>query len=345
MLYEALTGARLYKRETDFEVCQAIIDDPVPSARDLVPEVSEHLDAIVQKALAKRPEDRFQSAGEMQQALQEFLADRRDVVPVQQLAERMRDLFPELYEEGPDLDTGTELLTSLSRLDGSEVLGGPSIPRPPGVPSMSGVGIGDEDAEGSVSATANTATVTKSATEPIPIGRGMIFAFLTLLLLALGLGGVAVWAIVTRPMSPEDAAPRQAVDPVAAGPLVAGEGQVAAEASESAEDALKGTLWITSEPPGADIYINSNPTGEVTPAQLMGIWPGRYRITLRLAGHDDDRMSMRVEAGQIAQASGTLNAWGPDRAERMAEEVDEASPSAVPPPPEAEAPSGVAVDG
>jgi hypothetical protein len=40
-----------------------------PSARSLRPEVPAALDAVVMKCLAKRPEDRFASAAELERAL------------------------------------------------------------------------------------------------------------------------------------------------------------------------------------------------------------------------------------------------------------------------------------
>jgi serine/threonine-protein kinase len=74
VLYEALTGESLYHRPTEYETMRAVIEDPVPSIRDKKPKLSIELDAIVQKALQKSPDDRFRTAAEMQSALEEWLA-------------------------------------------------------------------------------------------------------------------------------------------------------------------------------------------------------------------------------------------------------------------------------
>ncbi len=76
MLFEALTGHVPFDRPTDVSKMFAHVNDPIPSARDEVDGVPEQLDAIIAKAMAKNPEDRFGSAGEVMvalgQALQEF---------------------------------------------------------------------------------------------------------------------------------------------------------------------------------------------------------------------------------------------------------------------------------
>ena len=65
VLFEALTGHVPYERLTGISKIYAHVADPIPSVRDEVPDVPEQLDAIVAKAMAKRPEDRFGSAGEL----------------------------------------------------------------------------------------------------------------------------------------------------------------------------------------------------------------------------------------------------------------------------------------
>jgi serine/threonine-protein kinase len=73
-LYEVLTGRSLYQRDTIPQTMTAVVEDPVPSVRAVRADVPDALDRIVQRALAKRPKDRFQTAGEMQRALEDWLA-------------------------------------------------------------------------------------------------------------------------------------------------------------------------------------------------------------------------------------------------------------------------------
>lgn len=72
-LWEMLAGRRLFLGETDYETVQAVSTAAVPSLVGTHPEVDESFDAIIQKALARRPKDRFQSAREFGDALASFL--------------------------------------------------------------------------------------------------------------------------------------------------------------------------------------------------------------------------------------------------------------------------------
>ena len=73
MLFEALTGHVPFDRPSDLTRMYAHLNDPVPSARDEAPGVSEELDALIAKAMAKRPEDRFATASELARALDRAL--------------------------------------------------------------------------------------------------------------------------------------------------------------------------------------------------------------------------------------------------------------------------------
>ncbi|HSN82716.1 MAG TPA: protein kinase [Polyangiales bacterium] len=72
-LWEMLGGRRLFLGETDYETVQAVSRARVPSLVDIHPEIDEQFDAIVQKALAKKPEERFQTAREFGDALASYL--------------------------------------------------------------------------------------------------------------------------------------------------------------------------------------------------------------------------------------------------------------------------------
>jgi len=52
----------------------SVLSDPVPSVRDARPDLSPAIEAVVTRSLAKRPEDRYQSATDMAAALQAAVA-------------------------------------------------------------------------------------------------------------------------------------------------------------------------------------------------------------------------------------------------------------------------------
>ncbi|MFO0709526.1 MAG: serine/threonine-protein kinase [Sandaracinus sp.] len=125
VLYEALVGETLYHRPTEYETMRAVIEDPVPSIRDKKPKLPLELDAIVQKALQKSPDDRFRTAADLQSALEEWLARSGKAVTTSKLADVMERLFEEQIAAGPLVDS-TPFGSSFQRrkgVDGSHPSG------------------------------------------------------------------------------------------------------------------------------------------------------------------------------------------------------------------------------
>ncbi len=71
ILFEMLTGQQPYQADTPMAVAIKHITDPVPHIRKINPQLSEGVDAIIQKAMAKDKSQRFASAVEMTNALQD----------------------------------------------------------------------------------------------------------------------------------------------------------------------------------------------------------------------------------------------------------------------------------
>jgi eukaryotic-like serine/threonine-protein kinase len=71
--FELLTGERPFKRESMTAEAAAHANEPVPSAAERRPSLPREVDLVFQKALAKRPQHRYQSAREFVQALEDAL--------------------------------------------------------------------------------------------------------------------------------------------------------------------------------------------------------------------------------------------------------------------------------
>ncbi|MED5369888.1 MAG: serine/threonine-protein kinase [Myxococcota bacterium] len=69
VFYELLTGRRLFKARNRDETLARVKRAEVPSARSFRPELSEDLEDLLLRALARRPEHRYQDAAEMLDAL------------------------------------------------------------------------------------------------------------------------------------------------------------------------------------------------------------------------------------------------------------------------------------
>ena len=76
LLYEALTSKRLFYGESDYQTVEMVRNAKVPPIAQQNPEVEPEFEEIVRKALARRVEDRFQSATDLQDALAHYWFSR-----------------------------------------------------------------------------------------------------------------------------------------------------------------------------------------------------------------------------------------------------------------------------
>ncbi len=69
VLYECLAGTQPYPRDTEMATLYAHVQAPPPSLAETRPELPPTVDAVIAKALAKTPDARYGSAGELARAL------------------------------------------------------------------------------------------------------------------------------------------------------------------------------------------------------------------------------------------------------------------------------------
>jgi serine/threonine protein kinase len=97
VLHELLTGRRLYRHDSDFTTMNAIVNDAVPPPSQFR-EMPETLDAVVLKALAKDPADRYATAAEMLDAIEEVAAQEHLVLSSTAMGRYLRELFGDRKE-------------------------------------------------------------------------------------------------------------------------------------------------------------------------------------------------------------------------------------------------------
>lgn len=69
VLWELLTGRRLFKRKSPMETVRAVCFDPIPGPLDVRDDVPVYLDGICRCALSRDPEHRYESAAAMREDL------------------------------------------------------------------------------------------------------------------------------------------------------------------------------------------------------------------------------------------------------------------------------------
>ncbi len=68
VLYHALTGSTPYQRDSDEATLWAHLNDPPPPVTSAVPDAPPEFENVIARALAKDPDERFQSAGDLGRA-------------------------------------------------------------------------------------------------------------------------------------------------------------------------------------------------------------------------------------------------------------------------------------
>ncbi|MEM7136320.1 MAG: serine/threonine-protein kinase [Myxococcota bacterium] len=94
-LWEMLAVKRLFRRDTTANTIHAVLYDEVLPPSNYRSHVPKELDAIVMKALAREPDERWQSAREMGRALREFIGTRSELMGQAEISEWMGEVFPQ----------------------------------------------------------------------------------------------------------------------------------------------------------------------------------------------------------------------------------------------------------
>jgi hypothetical protein len=90
VLFHALTGQAPYLRETEEATLWSHLHDPPPPASMLADGVPEAFDEVIERALAKDPDDRFPSAGDLGRAALAAAEGRPVAAPVERMVARGR---------------------------------------------------------------------------------------------------------------------------------------------------------------------------------------------------------------------------------------------------------------
>jgi hypothetical protein len=86
LLFKLLTGAVPFPRDDDAARLYAHLNDPPPAPSLHATEVPAALDEVVERAMSKRPDDRYPSAGDLGRAARAALAGERPALPERTVA-------------------------------------------------------------------------------------------------------------------------------------------------------------------------------------------------------------------------------------------------------------------
>lgn len=101
VMYELVTAQRLFKGANDYETMEAVVEGEIPPPSTTRRDVPPSLDAIILCALAKDPNERFQTAEAFREAVERFAVDAELRTSNKALADYLVRLFgqrPEPWE-------------------------------------------------------------------------------------------------------------------------------------------------------------------------------------------------------------------------------------------------------
>jgi serine/threonine-protein kinase len=112
-MYEALTGVRPFARDTDLAILNAVLKHEYTPLRVRRPDLHPDIEAIVERAMAARPEDRYPTAEALALDIERFLATTTSGSGGHALAHFMKGFFGEArVVERTRIPTLTELRAS-----------------------------------------------------------------------------------------------------------------------------------------------------------------------------------------------------------------------------------------
>ncbi|MCA9608130.1 MAG: serine/threonine protein kinase [Myxococcales bacterium] len=330
-LYEAVTGRPLYRRETEFETMEAIVRGPVPKLADRVRNPPPELEEIIERCLAKKPEDRYQSAGELQEALQTYIAKRGKVVTARRIKELMSKLFAEEMRRGPTVDTtpfgssfhmGSDVASMLafSTGDGEALPDELPVPDIPLVDDPFAIGPPAADpmdarpgGAGSLSSMAGG-----SLYQPDPVGPAVSHPLAKDRRPAPTAPGRAIHAPPPETGGGAKVAMLAVVGLLLLGGIGAGvwffvlrppDAPVAVDPGPA--PVHTGTLSIDSTPSGAQLFVDDAARG-TTPTVVADLGTGSHRVRLVLEGYVEHTGQVEIRADQTLEVDQALESEAPE---------------------------------
>ncbi|MBX3229708.1 MAG: serine/threonine protein kinase [Labilithrix sp.] len=217
ILWELLTAKRLWEGLSEAKVFERLLDkEPLPRAKEVVPEIPDELDEICAKAIAKDKEDRYATAHELLDALERAIAKLDLRASDREIGQFVSGLFEAEREKVKALVTSAmakkeeETPSSPKTLEDSDPLmwradttGDHSIPK---LPTESSKSSGTK--EDSKSSTSTAVFETKHAeaqfrtrpAKPLLIGVGAVAALALAVLAGKNLGGAPPPPPVEEPL-------------------------------------------------------------------------------------------------------------------------------------------------
>jgi serine/threonine protein kinase len=297
LLYEMLTGTKLYTGESQFEVLKKIRSLEM-TEENLPDSIPKKLRPVVAKALSHDIDSRFQHAGDMQIELTKYLYSTYIDFSPRKLAKSIGKLFEkEIEDEQTQLAGSIEDMTgSVNAIEGAKQMD--IVRREPSVPPQTDAKnvtlskeekVSEKDYD-TIVGTSKRIKKTKAKSPAPPPKPGKSGSLLKTLIALAVTAGLAWGAIKILPHIdfPDD------------------ESKIVKEVDQKPEKF--GSTEVTSEPSSANIFLDGKDTGRRTPATLEGLSIGkRYIVRIEKEGYGPEDREVRIVSPETVSVNFTLS--------------------------------------
>lgn len=338
VLYEMLTGKKLFQGDTDLNSLEKVREAKVePLPTELNKSIPKELEDITLRALALEPADRYQTASEMDEAIQSFMR-KSGYSTGNYLSQYMSELFRDDIEEELREEEEWDHLIVSSVLE-QDTIASSKLSTKPGHTKPA-------PEQKTVPQKPRTAASTAAPRPQQPAAReqnrGVPAWLKVAALLSVFFSGGAFWLNARETTNAETPKPQmQAAAPVAAPETPMPEQATVAQAEApppqpaspevkpvesrpgpapektrprmeqpaAAQPAppAKASLAVSSDPPGAKIFVDGEDTGKSTPATIDGLSPDRpYKVRVALDGYGSYDEVVTTQPGRTAGVRATL---------------------------------------
>ncbi len=215
MLWESLSGRRLFRGENNAATLTKILHEPIPAPSELWPDL-EPFDAILAKALSREPDERFQNADEFAAALENVARTNGGIATTRAVGKQVRERLADKLDA--QRSRVKDSIRKLGRTDLSEAA--IPIPRESSVSNVSLSGTRPVLPPEAQTLSATPSAMQQVGGAPIPTedkGRSMLPIIATLAVLLMAGAGIAI-GLSMRSDAEEAAPPETAAPPVAEEP-------------------------------------------------------------------------------------------------------------------------------